>query len=333
MATASSINVLFRVAAGPQVGFGHLARSRSLARALDVPRLVSVRGSLRTRAAAADLGWTIAEDTSDGHLNSLGLDLIVVDDPRQDEASFWVRKARRIGVPVASVHDLGHAMVDSDLVIDGSITPCASDLKSASLRGPGFAILDPAIARLRAESRHPEFGRVLIALGGGSHVYPIASKLSRALVSRLPALDIHVACGFAPPRNLPSLPRGSWITAPDGLGAELAAATVAVVAGGVTLYEACALRVPVVALPVVSAQHAATRAFACRGAVIDCGWPLDDLTIERAADAAASLFEHARLRQKLSAEAGRLVDGDGVFRVADRLRQLATRRGEATHAA
>lgn len=333
MATASSLNVLFRVAAGPQVGFGHMARSRSLARALNVPRFVSVRGSLRTRSAAADLGWLLADDTSDGHLDSLGLDLIVVDDPRQDEASFWVRKARRIGVPVASVHDLGHAIVDSDLVIDGSITPVSSDLTTPALRGPGFAILDPAIARVRAESRLPEFGRVLIALGGGIHVYPIASKLSRALVSRMPALDIHVATGFAPPRNLPSLTRGSWITSPDGLGTELAAASVAVVAGGMTLYEACALRVPVVALPVTSAQHATTRAFACRGAVVDGGWPLDDAAIERAADAVATLFEHTRVRQKLSTEASRLVDGDGVFRVADRLRQLANQRQEATHAA
>jgi UDP-2,4-diacetamido-2,4,6-trideoxy-beta-L-altropyranose hydrolase len=330
---AAPLNVLFRVAAGPQVGFGHLARSRSLARALDVARFVSVRGSLRTRSAAAALGWQLADDTSDGHLDSLGLDLIVVDDPRQDEASFWVRKARRIGVPVASVHDLGHAIVDSDLVIDGSITPVASDIGMPALRGPGFAILDPSIARVRAESRHPVFGRVLIALGGGIHVYPIASKLTRALVARMPALDIHVACGFAPPRTLPSLTRGSWIASPDGLGSELAAATVAVVAGGVTLYEACALRVPVVALPVTAAQHAATRAFACRGAVIDGGWPLDDAAIERVADAVANLFENTRARQKLSAEAGRLIDGDGVFRVGDRLRLLAQQGREAMHAA
>ncbi len=327
------LKVLFRVGAGPQVGFGHLARSRSLARAMDVPRLVSIRGSLRTQAAAAELGWQLAADSSDSHLDSLGLDLIVVDDPRQDEAAFWVRKARRIGVPVASVHDLGHAIVDSDLVIDGSITPVGSELETPALRGPGFAILDPEIARLRAESRHPAFGRVLVALGGGIHVYPIASRLSRALIARMPALDIHVACGFAPPRTLPPLARGSWISSPDGLGAELSAATVAVVAGGVTLYEACALRVPVVALPVVAAQHATTRAFACRGAVIDSGWPHDDGVIERVADSVISLFDQSRMRQKLSAEAGRLVDGDGVFRVADRLRLLARQGREARHAA
>lgn len=327
------LNVLFRVAAGPQVGFGHLARSRSLARAMDVPRLVSIRGSLRTRSAAASLGWQLAEDTCDAHLGSRQLDLIVVDDPRQDEAAFWVRKARRIGVPVASVHDRGLAVVDSDLVIDGSISPVSADLPTPSLRGTGFAILDPAVARLRAESRHPEFGRVLIALGGGIHVYPVAARLSRALVARMPALDIRVACGFAPPRALPSLARGCWVSSPDGLGAELAAATVAVVAGGVTLYEACALRVPVVALPVTAAQHVTTRAFACRGAVVDAGWPIDDAAIERVADAVAQLFENARARQRLSADGGRLVDGDGVFRVADRLRLLARHGKEAIDAA
>lgn len=328
------LKVLFRVAAGPHVGFGHLARSRSLARALGVPCRVSVRGSLRTRSMASALGWSVVHEASDSGLDSLGLDLIVVDDPRQDEGSSWVRKARRIGVPVASVHDMGLGLVESDLVIDGSIAPIAHDCDAPAVCGPGFAILDPSIARLRAESRVPALGRVLIALGGGSHVYPLAGRLTRALVARMPALDIHVACGFAPPRSLPALTRGSWIASPDGLGGELADATVAVVAGGVTLYEACALRVPVVALPVTAAQHAATRAFAGRGAIIDGGWPIDDAAVDRVADAVAGLFANPRMRQRLSLEAGRLVDSAGAFRVADRLRQLSRAREEgASHAA
>ena len=61
--------------------------------------------------------------------------LIVVDDPNQDEAGKWVRKARRLGVPVASIHDGGIAIVESDLVIDGGISPVTqADRRAAPAR-------------------------------------------------------------------------------------------------------------------------------------------------------------------------------------------------------
>ena len=59
------------------------------------------------------------------------------------------------------------------------------------------------------------------------------------------------------------------------MSADLAACDVAVVAGGVTLYEACAVGVPVVALAVVAAQRPAIADFAVRGAAIDAGALMD----------------------------------------------------------
>ncbi|MEZ5284175.1 MAG: hypothetical protein R2712_05070 [Vicinamibacterales bacterium] len=84
-----------------------------------------------------------------------------------------------------------------------------------------------------------------------------AHHLSAALAARMPG-EIHVACGFAG-TPAPALPHGHWIDAPDGLAGELARASVAIVAGGVTLYEACALGVPVVGLAVTAAQHQTVR--------------------------------------------------------------------------
>ena len=330
---AAPLTVVFRVAAGPEMGFGHLLRSRSIARALGVTPLVSLRGSLKTRMTAESLGWSVLDESNDEELAQRGPALIVVDDPNQDEAGKWVRKARRLGVPVASIHDGGIAMVESDLVIDGGISPVSRPIDVPHLRGPQYAILDPSIARARAAAVRPLPNRVLIALGGGAHVYPIAGSLCRALAARIPEIDIRVAAGFAAPRSLPLLTRGSWTVATDGLADELAAAQAAIVAGGITLYEACALRVPVVALAVTAAQHVTTRAFACRGAAVDSGWPADDRTVERVADAVKALFEHPRLCHRLAREAGRLVDGDGVFRVAGELQQLAANRKGAVDAA
>jgi len=319
MSTVAPLSVGFRVAAGPRVGFGHLVRCRSLARAMGVTPVVSIRGTARTRAFAAARGWMVADDVT-----SQRPDLIVVDDPDGPSAAAWVKRARRLGVPVASIHDLGLAQVESDLVIDGSFASVAGVAGRPALSGPRFAILDPSIVAIRRENHEPSAGRVLIALGGGSHVLALAGRLSRAIAVRSPEAVIRVVRGFAAGRQAPRLRHAAWVEAPNGLGAELSDAQVAVVAGGVTLYEACALGVPVVALAVTAAQHVTVRAAACRGAAIDTGRPpVDDGMVSRTADAVAALLQNAERRRRQSAAARVLVDGNGAARVADRLRQLA----------
>jgi len=366
MSSGDRFTVVFRVAAGPRAGFGHLMRCRSLARALGVTPLVSIRGTARTRAKAEALGFTVidahwrpfkggpapgppikggptqscvgsyAGSVSVGPPSvSVGLpsvsvgppfmggrlpDLMVVDDPVHKSADAWVKQARRLGVPVASIHDLGLAYVESDLVIDGTIGV------HGDMRGAQFAILDPSIATIRKELRPPVPGRVLIALGGGSHVLSLAGRLSKAIATRSPEADIRVVRGFSG-RPTPVLRHATWVHAPNGLGGELADAQVAVVAGGVTLYEACALGVPVVALPVTAAQHMTVRAAACRGAAIDTGRPpVDDGMVSRAADAVAALLQNPALRHRQSQAARAVVDGEGAARVAARLRELVMRR-------
>ena len=65
-----------------------------------------------------------------------------------------------------------------------------------------------------------------------------------------------------------------WIAAPTVSADALATASVAVVAGGVTLYEACALGTPAVALAVVPAQRLTTaRGLPRAGAAIDADAP------------------------------------------------------------
>lgn len=330
MSAGAPLTVVFRVAAGPRVGFGHLVRCRALARALGVTPLVAIRGTARTRALAAALGWTVLDSErpslTGGPADGRAPDLIVIDDPDGPAAASWVRRGRRLGVPVASVHDLGLAHVESDLMIDGSVSPGPRADQPNSLCGPRYAILDPAIAVIRRENRQPMPGHVLVALGGGSHVLSLAGRVSRAIAARAPEAVIRVARGLSSVRAAPVLRHATWFNAPQGLGPELADAQVAVVAGGVTLYEACALGVPVVALPVTTVQHQTVRAAACRGAAIDTGRPpVDDCMVSRTAEAVAALLRNDGWRRQQSKAARQLVDGDGAARVAVRLRELVAR--------
>jgi spore coat polysaccharide biosynthesis predicted glycosyltransferase SpsG len=96
----------------------------------------------------------------------------------------------------------------------------------------------------------------------------------------------------------------------------------------VTLYEACALGVAVVAVALNPYQHVTIRAMARRGAAIDGGRIDSVVAPGKAAVASAfsrkveSLFTDAAARRRLSSAGRTLVDGQGAFRVAQRLREL-----------
>jgi spore coat polysaccharide biosynthesis predicted glycosyltransferase SpsG len=318
--------VLFRVAAGSRVGFGHLVRCRSLARAMDLVPRASVRGNDATRRAAIAMGWSLASSASRTALTTERPDVLVVDDPSAPHAATWVRAARRLGVPVATIHDLGLGRVESDLTIDGSVIEGRPQPGANALIGPAHMILDPEILATRQRhTRRPELN-VLIALGGGSHVCHLAAGIARELAQRVPDVRIRAAAGFSSHCRRPALPRGRWISAPDGLARELSHTTVAVVAGGVTLYEACALGIPAVALAVTPAQHRTIRGMARAGAAVDAGQPpIEAETIARVADAAAALVRDARARRRMSSSGRQLVDARGAFRVAAKVRQLCAR--------
>jgi UDP-2,4-diacetamido-2,4,6-trideoxy-beta-L-altropyranose hydrolase len=325
------MRVLFRVAAGPKIGFGHLIRCRSLGRALGTTSLVSVRGSQATRSAAAARGL----DVRPGGLALLRgkhrPHVVVVDDPSPAAAAEWVSAARQLRIPTVTLHDLGLGQVDSELSIDGSIEPGVRR-GPHGLTGPMYAVLDPAVAIARERAPTHRKG-VLVALGGGEHVHRWGGTLGAAILERHPDVTVRIVEGFARKSSKARDTRIVWTSAPDGLTDHLRQAAVAVVAGGVTLYEGAALGTPMVGLAVVAAQQMTIRGFARRGAAIDAGFVGDPAAIVRVADAVANLLSHHSRAARLGGAAARLVDGRGVFRAADAIKQLAARSEDHVDAA
>ncbi|MGE3957548.1 MAG: hypothetical protein AB7H96_12580 [Vicinamibacterales bacterium] len=322
---------LFRVAAGPRIGFGHLMRCRSLARALGVAPRVSIRGSVATVAAAAAQGFTPVPGGLSVLAQGGAPGVLIVDDPMATAAARWVRRAREQRIPVATLHDLGLGYVDSDLAIDGSIDQ-GDHRGEVALGGPLYAVLDPSVSQARALPPVERDG-VLIALGGGEHVHHWGTTLARAILARRPQTPVRIVRGFAKPAATVDLPGVRWVSAPGGLADELRRPAVAVVAGGVTLYEAAALGTPTVAIAVAPAQQLTIRGFARRGAVVDAGIVTDPAAFAHAADAVADLMTHPGRAARLGGTAAHLVDGRGVFRVADAITQLARRAEDHFHAA
>ena len=319
-----SVRFLFRLAAGPRIGFGHLMRCHALARALNVRPVVSLRGGASARRTARAFGCDLREKA----VRPLSaIDLLIVDDPSPRHAHAWLMRAKRAGARTATIHDLGIGSSAADLIVDGSLLAPPPRRVAPALRGPRFAILDPKIAAARARrSRHRRATpgrRVLIALGGGSHIFSVVQPLVDDIARRCPGATITVAAGFCRQAR-PSLGVAHWIDRPRGLARDLAEADVVVVSGGVTLCEACAVGVPAVALAVVPAQRAAVEAFAGRGAAIDAGALSEKGTaVSRAGAAVAGLLGDGSARRRRSSAGRRLIDGLGALRVGARFRSLA----------
>lgn len=317
---APHARVLFAAAAGPRLGFGHLVRCGVLADALRAPRCIVLRGSRATAAIARHHGWTVLANRRATTLRAA--ELVVVDDPSAEETRRWVRLARRMGVPVASIHDGDSTGADADLVIDGSVRS-RPDGRRSRLAGPLFAILRPH--RAVAPSRERAAARVLIALGGGVHVRRLGRAIASAIVAASPNARVHIAAGFVKPNDRAPLPaRCRWVSAPAGLAGRLSAASVAVVAGGITLYEACAIGTPAVAVPVVPAQWPAIAAANEAGAVIAVDvQPQHRVQLaSRVGQIVADLLEAPSTRATLACCGRRLVDGHGTRRVVAALRRL-----------
>lgn len=331
MRTAHGMTVLFVAAAGPRIGFGHLVRCGVLAGAMGMRPRVSLRATSTTRREARALGWHV-HPTLPSILGTLMPALVVVDEPDARQARRWIRAARALHVPVAAIRDLGLHALDADLTIDGSLA--AMGAHDADLQGPQFAILNPAILSLRQQAQPRLPRRVVIALGGGAHVRQLGPELAARIRACAPDVEVRLAPGFRT-ANPPPLPPGCAWLPPHGLREELAAATLAVVAGGVTLYEACALGTPLVTLAVADAQRITTSAAAAAGAVIDASDADPRTAVRRAASLATVLLGTGDVRAALGSTAARIVDGHGTARAIAHLRALLLTHpgGRERHAA
>jgi spore coat polysaccharide biosynthesis predicted glycosyltransferase SpsG len=346
-APSRSHPVLFRVAGGHRLGFGHIVRAMSLAKSLEVGAWVSVRGTERAKRVARQLGAHVEERPLDELLASGGHALMVIDDPNVCAAEHALMAARRHGVAVASVHDLGIAPIASDLAIDGSIVSMRKVWPAAqALLGSRYAVLDADIGGLRAyrtarvdtASAHPtpampfveEQPRIVISLGGGERA-GVSWKIGRELALACPDVQVIVAAGFTANGNGngshgPRLPNLRPLRAPEWLRLELARATVAIVAGGLTLYEAAALGVPAVAIAVVPAQRPTIAGFVRIGAATAAGDLSADAArvLPRVLQRATRLLDDIRIRERMTTAGCVAVDGLGSQRVAQELKRLMT---------
>lgn len=319
MTSTSTPFALFAVAAGAGVGLGRLARAGALADALGVDRHLVLRGPEPAIETAVRLGWTVHVGSS--VLEYLLPDVLIVDDGTAADVARWVRRARRLQVPVVTSHYGRRISTGADLTVDGGFVPYEDT--NARLSGPEFAVLDWRVAARRLAEDARDSRRVLIALGATASARRLAAAIATGLTDSVPSLRVDVAAGMSPADDLPAMPAsGRWVLAPHGLVPLMASAAVVVTSGGMALYESCALGSPTVAAALSDSEARAVTSAARAGAVVQAGASGVRLTPDAVVRAVVDLLADPSAAKDLGRQARQLVDGRGASRVADAVRHL-----------
>jgi UDP-2,4-diacetamido-2,4,6-trideoxy-beta-L-altropyranose hydrolase len=287
------LKVAFRADASAAIGTGHAMRCRALQDALEARSATIVAPGEQT-------------------------DWLVVDNYSLDEA--WERQQRRRAARIAVIDDLADRRHDCDLLLDQNFFPNAArrydglvPARCRRLLGPRYALLRNEFSQQRKSvpERTGRVRRILVSFGGVD-----AGDETSRVIALLKGLDIAVDVVVG--ESNPHAGRVARECAEAGFAchrqasnmAELmAAADLAIGAGGSTTWERCCLGLPTLQVAIAPNQVALSQALALGGYVTYLGGSVTAAAIR---DALAS-------PEKLRAQAARmrsLVDGEGAKRVA-----------------
>jgi spore coat polysaccharide biosynthesis predicted glycosyltransferase SpsG len=275
-------SVEIAVDGGPGYGFGHLSRSRTLARALEKAG-ADVRFSPRSEIAA-DLLEGLPAATGDEPI-------LLVDLPYADDAA--IRAARQAGRRVVVLDHIGEAEADLGLRTDPRPVPMAAERCEYGL---AYAMIRPEIL-----SQTPVPGDYVLICVGGADLGDLGVEAARRLsASGQPVILVRGPLAT----TLTEAPAGVEVRiAPPDLPALMAGCAFAVTNAGTTALEAMALGKAVHVLSQTDAEQATAERFLADGIILGLG--VETLGVP--------VPDHAA---KVAAAGQALVDGRGAERVA-----------------
>jgi spore coat polysaccharide biosynthesis predicted glycosyltransferase SpsG len=231
------------------------------------------------------------------------------------------------------IDDLPQRPHDADLLLDQNLplqdAPAAADRLPPACRtliGPRFALLRPEFAALRAHRppRRGDLRRVLVFFSGGDDLGETLKALQGLVLARAQGLlkaEVDAVMGESNPGReaIAELCHAQGWTShcqTPHMAALVAAADLAIGAGGSSSWERCALGLPALLTVLADNQQGVALALHRAGAARCLGWGAD---LQPADYAAALAALNPALLARMSESAASLVDGLGSDRVAQAL--------------
>jgi UDP-2,4-diacetamido-2,4,6-trideoxy-beta-L-altropyranose hydrolase len=267
-----------------------------------------------------------AEQTREA-LSGTSWDWLIVDHYALDVV--WEKALRPLAKRIAVIDDIADRVHDCDVLIDQNLHEDSSDRykglvpeQCALLLGPSYALLRDEFRELRTSTK-PRSGnvdRVLVFFGGmdennftGRVLYAL-SRLER------PELAVEVVLGAQHPhleeiRRLCSNHGFNCHVQTNRMAQLMSAADLSIGAGGVAVWERCCLGLPALVIQTAKNQEEQITASARRGLIY--APQLDNMSEAEISRHLLSLLENPALLQALSLASSTVVDGCGLWRVAN----------------
>jgi UDP-2,4-diacetamido-2,4,6-trideoxy-beta-L-altropyranose hydrolase len=338
-----------RADAATEIGSGHVMRCLALAGGLvargarvhflcrGVPGNMIARieadGHKATPLAAGE-GFDPAHDR-DASLAALGteqVDWLVVDHYGLDAS--WEKAVRPCARKIMVIDDMANRPHDCDLLLDQNLSGDPAGRYAAqigpgtrTLFGPRYALLRPAFAEAWRERSGP-VRRILVFFGGADLPNATAKAVAAIALLAMPGLAVDVVIGamYAYAGELEklcaSLP-GARIHRDADMAALMRQADLAVGAGGTTTWERCAAGLPTLVISIVDHQREIAAACYAAGVLKYLG-DYDEVSISQLSNSLRGLIEDQPARERMSAAAYELVDGNGCMRVAEQMEAILT---------
>jgi spore coat polysaccharide biosynthesis predicted glycosyltransferase SpsG len=334
------MHLVLRADGGPEIGYGHLVRSSSLAEvALEAGHTVSVGTTTPSPARTVfpppvdivELPTRNDPEPFVEWLDTVGPDVVFTDCYPVDTA---YQQAVRDRVPLAVLQDDARHAVCADLFINGNLY--GSDLDYEFIGDPPETCLGTEYVLLRREIREraadeppwrapPE--RAIVMMGGGD-----TAGLTPTVIRAFDGVDIHVDAIVGPGctsqqeaevRRAAADCSADVVVSrnPDDLVDRMYRADFAVNTASTTTYELLALGTPMVAVPVVDNQEPIAEALRRReiATVVD-----RNSSVAAFQGAIEETISGTDLRRRRQRRGQQLVDGDGVERVFARVISLVS---------
>lgn len=352
------MKILIRADASVEIGSGHLMRCLTLADQLrdegaevaficrDLPGgmfdLLRARDYRFAKLPVAEIGQVTQQSDAvetikaAGQLFSGAVDWLVVDHYRLD--AVWERMLRVHTNRLMVIDDLANRPHDCDLLLDqnyyrdmewrylGLISE-----QCVALLGPKFVLLRPefAAARRNLRARDGVVRHILIFFGGSDATNQTCKALDAIKLIDDPGISVDVVVGVANPhrKELESLchvmPNTQYHCQVSNMAELIAAADIAVGAGGATTWERCALGLPSITVVFADNQLQTTLDLEQIGATEFLGWA-DKITAADLAGAIKRLIVDQVRLKCLSAHASEVMrEWQGAVTITSAMKNIS----------
>ena len=329
--------VLFRADANEHIGTGHVMRCLSIAKAFAehgenvkfitadhaVDRLIQQAGF---DSFCLDSDWSLLENELPllkSQIEKHNPSLLMVDSYYVTKR--YLRELHRC-IRTAYMDDLNADCWDVDYLINYNISGLGCDYtkykktEAKLLLGPGYAPLRSEFQCLPAHVIRYPVTDVLVS-ACGSDPERITEKLMLNVCPKWPEVQFHFIVGALNPRieTIKSFEGDNIILHINErhMSELMKKCDIAISAAGSTLYELCAVGVPTVAYSLADNQIVATEEFERLGIMLNAGYcRTNTCFVENIEQFMNQLSDNKALREQLSSEMQKLVDGNGAERIA-----------------